>query len=403
MLIPETLKKHPVLILGMFETGLAIGRSLGREGIKVFGMDFRTDIGFFSRYINAQKCSHPFTHQNQLLDELKSFSKSQSEKPVLLISSDDFLKFYATCADYLKEYFLFNLSSPTLIEKIADKYDQFLLAKDAGLNLPATFKVSSNQELINISREINFPAFIKAVDVNKWRGIFGGSTKGFVVNDQDEMLNKLEAILDKNLEVIVQEIIPGPDTNHYKYCAYVGQDGLFLLEFTLRKIRQNPIHFGVGTVVESIEYPKLMEEGRKFFKGIGFKGVGSAEFKLDERDQNLKLIELNPRYWQQNSLPTFCGMNFPLMDYLEVTGAHPEPQIDFKKGRKWVNRYSDFDSFFKYYKKGELGFLEWRKSLRGKKIYSDFAWDDMVPFFYEFRFGLKFFRIPIYIFKKLTK
>jgi predicted ATP-grasp superfamily ATP-dependent carboligase len=47
--------------------------------------------------------------------------------------------------------------------------------------------------------------------------------------------------------------------------------------------------------VQSVEYPELLALGKAFFKKIGYRGVGSAEFKLDDRDGTLKLIELNPR------------------------------------------------------------------------------------------------------------
>ncbi len=201
----------------------------------------------------------------------------------------------------------------------------------------------------------------------------------------------------------MQEIIEGPDTNHFKYCAYYSSDDKALCEFTLRKIRQNPIHFGVGAVVESIEYDELMDAGRKLFQSIGYKGVGSAEFKLDQKDGLLKLIEINPRYWQQNYLPTACGMNFPLVDYLATTGQKPDPTIGFSKGIKWINIYMDFDSFLKYRKEKTINFQQWLISLKGKKVYSDFCWNDLLPGGYELRFGLKILKLPVYLFIRLFR
>ncbi len=223
----------------------------------------------------------------------------------------------------------------------------------------------------------------------------------FVIRDHDELIQTGTSLIGKQIEYIVQEIIPGPDTSHYKYCSYTSREGHTLLEFTLRKIRQYPIRFGVGAIVESIRYQELVNTGRRFFSSIGYRGVGSAEFKYDHRDGILKLIELNPRYWQQNSLPTACGMNFPLTNYLELTGHRPQAINDFTEGIKWINRYNDFNSFISYLKTGEITFRSWRRSLRGKKVYSDFAWDDPGPFFYELRFGLKLFRLPLYLYKKI--
>lgn len=207
----------------------------------------------------------------------------------------------------------------------------------------------------------------------------------------------------KNVPVILQEVIEGPDTNHFKYCSYTTSSGEILAEFTLQKIRQNPIHFGVGAVVESIHKPELIGTGRKLFSNIGYTGIGSAEFKLDNRDGKLKLIEVNPRYWQQNYLATVCGMNFPYLNYLDLLQESPKAIRDFISGIKWVNRYMDFDSFIKYKKEGILTFSEWRKTLKGKKIYPDFAWDDPLPLFYEIGFGKKIYKIPYFIWKKLFR
>lgn len=396
-------KEHTALVLGMFETGLGVGRSLGKNGIKVFGIDFKKDIGFYSSYIKATRCPHPITEADALLKQLIFFSNSQTCKPVLFVTTDTFLNFVTKFSDELEPYFLFNLSPPELIDQITDKYSQFLLAGSAAITIPSTFKITSEQELEKVYVEIHFPLLIKALDVNSWRKQIGSAAKGFVVLNKAELKEKVTFLLGLRLEVILQEIISGPETNHFKYCTYIGRDGRILLEFTLRKIHQNPIHYGVGSLVESIDYPELINEGRKLIQNIGYRGVGSAEFKLDQRDGKLKLIELNPRYWQQNSLATACGMNFPLMDYLEVTGQNPKQITEFVKNIKWVNLHMDFNAFIQYRKAGELAYKEWRKSLSGKKVHPDFTWDDPIPVLYDLEFGLKLFKAPWLLFKRLFR
>ena len=41
---------------------------------------------------------------------------------------------------------------------------------------------------------------------------------------------------------------------------------------------------------------------------------------------------------------------------------------------------------------GQLGYFEWLKSLRGKKIFEIFAWDDPKPFFHSIGYGMKLLR-----------
>lgn len=396
-------KTIPAVVLGMFETGLGVARSLGRAGISIYGLDFKKDIGWYSKYVKATLCPHPLKEENNFISFLQNFSKRLPQKAVIFITSDDFLISVSRNQEKLKDFFLFNLPKYSLIETIANKYRQYLMALKVGIDVPETRVMKDLEDFDAVSTELSYPILIKAVEVNEWRRVVSGTIKGFVIKNKQEFAKIGKPLLEKGIKLLVQEIIKGPDTNHYKFCGYFSQPGEMLLGFTLRKIRQNPIHFGVGAVVESVEYPELVELGRKLFEGIGYCGVGSAEFKVDELDGKLKLIEINPRYWQQNFLATACGMNFPLIDYLEATGQKPEPIHNFKVGIKWVNRYMDLDSFLRYRKEGTLNFSGWRKSLKGEKVYSDYTWADPIPVLYEIGFGWKLIKAPWFIIKRILK
>ncbi len=63
-----------------------------------------------------------------------------------------------------------------------------------------------------------------------------------------------------NQPVMVQEIIPGPDTNIYKMQGYVNSKGQLVGKFFLGKLRSNPPPFGVGRVVVSKERNREVED-----------------------------------------------------------------------------------------------------------------------------------------------
>ena len=394
-------KSNKAVVLGMFETGLGVGRSLGREGIKVIGMDFKKDIGFYSRYINAYICPHPLEEEENFIEYLLSFGRKQSEKLVLFITSDDFLISVSRNREKLLSYYLINFPGKDIIKSITDKFRQYELARSVGIPTPETLFPENLNDVNKIKNKLSYPVFVKAQEVNSWRKNISETIKGFLVMNERDLITKYKMIFEKGSKAIIQEVIKGPDKNHFKICSYVSKRGDILLSFTLQKIRQQPISYGVGAVVQSVYYPELKEVGEKLFTKIGYRGVGSAEFKLDEKDGRLKLIELNCRYWQQNILSERCGMNFPFIDYLEVTDQKPKQISSFHKGIKWVNIYMDFDSYISYRRLKELSLREWLNSLRGIKVFSDFASDDILPTFYEIRFGKRLFKIPQYIFKKI--
>ncbi|UCH92188.1 MAG: hypothetical protein JSV88_18075 [Candidatus Aminicenantes bacterium] len=394
-------KSNPAVIFGLNETGLAIGRSLGRHGIKVYGISHSKGIAYYSKYINGQVFPHPIYQESEFIKKIDKFCQEFQKKPILFIDSDEYLMFYAKNSSFIDKHFLSNLPDAELVKSILDKYTQYKLAIHSDINVPKTIFVDNVERINEIKKDLEYPVFVKARDVNIWRKMVSGTKKGFIINDKNELIEKLKSLDKNNVPVIIQEIVKSPDNQNYKICVYISSAGDYKLVFTLRKIHQYPIHFGIGSSVMSYKYPLLVETGLKLFSSIGYRGVGSAEFKYDEKDSKLKLIEINPRYWQQNSLADFCGMNFPLMDYQEAAGQSPGKIEFFRENLKWVNLYLDFTSYLEYKKEGEITFSKWLRDLKGEKTISYLSWDDITPLF------LRLFRISIrrvmYFKKKLFK
>ena len=373
-------KENPAVIFGLSENALGVGKSLGRNGLNVYGISHHKEIGYYSKYINGVLLPHPVIHEAGFTKHLRKFCLGLNKKPVLFITSDEYLTFYTRNHSFIDKHFQSNLAEANLIETISDKYSQYRLAINSGVDVPKTIFLNSHTDINEIKNNIKYPVFLKGRDVNTWRKLYGSRTKGFVIDNDKELTEKLGVLIENGIPSIIQELVVSPDDHNFKICVYISATGEYILAFTVRKIHQYPIHFGIGSSVESLKYPLLEEIGKKLFSSIGYRGVGSAEFKYDEKDGKLKLIEINPRYWQQNSLADFCGMNFPLIDYQEATGQFPEKIVSFQDKLKWVNISLELDSYFKYKKEGTLSFNKWLKDLRGKKTISNFSWDDTKPF-----------------------
>lgn len=398
-----TVPKHPAVVLGLFETGLGVARSLGRAGITVLGLDHTKQIGFHSRYVRPFICPHPLAAEKEFIAFLLNIARQQEAQPVLFITADEFMISVSRNRSRIQDCYLLNIPDSDIIESITAKFRQYECASKAGMCVPKTFLATTRDEISPIAASLSFPVFIKAQDVSSWRKTFGPTLKGFLATSEEDLRDKLGMILDNGTQALAQEVIPGPDTNHFKVCCYVSKEGEILLAFTLQKVRQQPAHFGVGCVVQSVQYPALMDLGMRFFKGIAYRGIGSAEFKLDTRDGRLKLIELNARYWQQNALAEKCGMNFPMINYLDLVGYKPGAICDFREGIKWINIYRDYESFRTYKHEGKLTLADWLRSLRGPKVFSDYAYDDILPGLYEVRFGKRIITLPKYAMGKIRQ
>src|SRR5258708_16194313 len=123
----------------MFETGLAVGRSLGRAGVRVLGLDSVKKIGFYSKYIDCTICPHPVEREGEFIAFLLELAKNQEQKPVLFITSDEFLIAVSRNRRSIESRYLLSIPEPNIIESITDKLKQYELCVKPGVAPPKTF------------------------------------------------------------------------------------------------------------------------------------------------------------------------------------------------------------------------------------------------------------------------
>lgn len=385
----DYISNNSAFVFGMFETGLGVARSLGKNNIKVFGFDHKKDIGSYSKYVEFSLCPNPITHKDKFYQFVLEKVKICSFKPVLYITSDEYLSVFSDFRNEFNDCLLFNIPNNETISYALNKTKLYSKLAELNIKCPKTF---SSLE------ECNFPVLIKACNVNDWREKISGNSKVMIADNFNDLKKSTDILNDLKVDFVLQEIIPGDDNNFFKYCAYRTKEGEIIAEFMLQKLRQNPVRYGVGSLVKSIYSKNLQNLGQRILKLLDYNGVASIEFKYDSRDNTFKLIEINTRYWQQNILPDKCGVNFPFTEFNYLVN-HQSPIINknYDIGVKWINLYMDFSSFMKYRNEGLLNFSDWLDELKGEKVYSDLSSDDIIPGLYELFLSGKLKKIPKYI------
>jgi predicted ATP-grasp superfamily ATP-dependent carboligase/CelD/BcsL family acetyltransferase involved in cellulose biosynthesis len=382
--------KIPAIVLGMTVNGLGAARSLARNGVKVYALDSHKDRpAMFTRYAKCLVCPEVQRNEANFRDFLLNLTHKIGGTAVLLPTSDAHNEFVNNNREALEPYLKFAMSPKPIMDQMLNKKGQYLLAKEIGIPIPETYFPQSEEEVKALAQKISYPVILKGLSTGNWRRKFGDK-KAVIVKNSQELLDSYIAIHNyDHIEPIIQEIIQGDDTCNYKICAYIDSQGRPLLTFTLQKIRQYPCDFGIGSSVISVWEPKVAELGMKFMLKSGYRGIGSIEFKKDIRENEFKMIEINPRLWAQNSLPDACGQNFALTAYLDIVGEKLEPKTEFKEGIKWIALEEDRTSFKGYHTQGRMSWRQWLKSiLTGKRIWATWDWDDPLPFLIATRFGL---------------
>ncbi len=124
----------------------------------------------------------------------------------------------------------------------------------------------------------------------------------------------------------------------------------------------------------------------KYFEGVCYTGVGSIEFKKNDKDDRFTLMELNPRLWLQNIQASCAEINFPYINYLDCTGEKINPVLNYKKNITWINLKRDYKSFKKNRTRGDISFFNLFKSVLSADCFAYLSLDDLVPLWEKLKY-----------------
>lgn len=368
-------------VLGLFETGLAAVRSLARAGVHVVGVDDdASEPGFASRYCEKLLVGDPTAGEPDIADRLIEHSRGFQGRPVLLPASDAWVLYVSRNRDRLADHFLFSVGPCEVVEASVDKRLMYELAAEAGVPTADTYYPASLQEARALAEGVRYPALVKPYVGHLWRRHFPEANKGFKVRGPAELIEAIARAMAVEQPVMVQSVVSGPTTNLYHYVTCVGDSGELLGEFVQRKIHQYRPEFGVGALAESVVDEDVSEIGRRFVTSARFRGICAVEFKRDEADGTLRLIEINPRLWLQVALAMDCGVDFPLIAYRELAGEEQHIPRTYTLGRKWLDPALDIPSFFESRRDQHVSAISWAGTWRHVRSFPCFAWDDPGPF-----------------------
>jgi predicted ATP-grasp superfamily ATP-dependent carboligase len=98
---------------------------------------------------------------------------------------------------------------------------------------------------------------------------------------------------------------------------------------------------------------------------INYRGVFSAEFKRDPRDNQFKILEVNARPWWYVEFAAHCGLDVCKMSYRDALRMPVQTCEQYQVGRRCMMLAIDLLAFYAMRKKPEsLRLSEWLESLR---------------------------------------
>jgi D-aspartate ligase len=387
------MKAPSAIVLNMFYTGLGIARSLGARGIRVIGLSAHRGIyGNFTRYAEIRRAPDSRDNPQELLAYLLAHA-AEFEGSVVYPTRDDDVLFLDRNRHRLAAHYRLVLPSPDALRIALDKSETARAAETVGVPYPRCFSVADVASLEEAAQNLMYPCVMKPVSAHHWRKSGNweavGRRKAIPVSSAEELRAQYAAIARAEPRVLLQEIVPGPDENLWIAACYVDQRGKLVAGFTAQKVIQVPEGFGTGCLVRTADAPDVMEKAGRMLESIGFSGIAEVEFKIDGRTGELKLIEINPRPWDQHRLGHLCGVDLIHIAWSDLTGI-PLPAIPKQKtGQNWIAEDVFFLLLLRSLLKRDGNFKPLLRMIRGERMYGIWSASDPLPLlgFVGLRFG----------------
>jgi predicted ATP-grasp superfamily ATP-dependent carboligase len=375
---------------------LAVVRSLGKAGIPVtVGESANASLAGSSRYCRRRlHYPSPEVDAEGFLACLRQELSGRDYK-FLLPMTDVAMQVVSAARESLAPFVALPFPDSSRVRQVQDKGEVMRLARSVGIECPKTFMVDEGLSLDEIARTVSYPVVIKPrfsrfLKDERWAV---GTVQ--YANDPAVLIAQYHRSNDLIPRPMIQERIQGEGR------------GVFLLlwkgelkaAFCHRRLREKPPWGGVSVYCESIPADQgLIEQSAALLQAIGWQGVAMVEYKVDPRDGQAKLMEVNGRFWGSLQLAIDAGIDFPLMLYRLALGDEVAPKFDYRAGVKSRWLLGDLDHLFiRLFRHGPPGvrpaneksklrsMLNFMKFYEPNLQYEVQRMDDFSPAWFEFR------------------
>ncbi len=365
------IKKHGVIVFAMDHYNpLGVVRSFGKEGISsiVVAQKSRTDISRYSKY--TKEYIPVDTTQEGYDWLLAHYQETEFEnRPFLLTCDDRTIEFMDNRYDEWKHRFIgFNGGSKGTITQYMDKFVILEAAKRYGLKILNTITVNKGE----IPKNIEYPIITKSISpvVGGWK------SDVFICYTEEELKIAYEKI--RAPKVIIQKFIE--KKNEYcldGFCAKNGKIMFTSIETTYNYLIKG--YYSPYMTVKNFNKPEIKKPLEDLMNEIGFEGIYSIEFLIDQDDQ-MYFSEINFRNSTWSYASTCAGMNLPIL-WAEAMLSGVAPVNAVRNIPDNFMAMVEPIDYAKRVKTGQITKGEWLKDFKEAKCGYYYSSEDPYPFY----------------------
>lgn len=383
---------HAIVIGLDCATGLQTARILARRGVPVIGIA-QDPAHPCCRTRVCQQILHADTGSEAFIRTLETLGPTLPQKAVLFPCTDMSVVLLSRHRQRLQGQYHLALPAPDTVEMLVDKVHFYTYAAEAGLPIPKTFFLRSRADVEQAAAQLSFPCILKPpLKTPTWEQ--HSSAKVYKVESAEDLFALYDRCAGWAELLMVQEWIAGPDTHLYACNCYFNADSEPLVTYVTHKLRQWPVGTGTGCLGIEARNDEVLQESLRLFKEVQYHGLGYVEMKKDSRTGEHFIIEPNVgRPTGRSAMAEASGVEILYTKYCDLLGLPlPTKREQHYEGLKWVYLRRDLQSAIYSWRRGDLTFAEWWRSLRGEKCYALLSLRDPLPFLLDFAKVLNPFR-----------
>lgn len=321
----STIRSPAAVVMGGGVTGLGTLRSLRLAGIPAYVACPPHDLATRSRWYRPVPGAAGW--DGNVGPETAAILRALPlEQAVLIPCMDDAAIWVADLpGTELGQRFLVSSSPRRALEILQDKAQFAAFLDGTDIPHPRTVPLRSLADIDTLAFEDFDEVFLKPVNSQKFSQVVG--RKALWAESRNEATRLWKKLQTYGLDVMVQEYVPGPPTEHYFLDGFRDRHGTVTGLLARRRLRIYPRDFGNSSYSQSIpltEVAPAEADLRRLLEKLEYRGIFSAEFKRDARDGQFRILEVNIRVWWFVEFAASCGINVCKMAYDDARGEPVE-------------------------------------------------------------------------------
>lgn len=254
-----------------------------------------------------------------MVETLTEFAKAHDGATLIVFGcTDDYADMLIHHGERLRPRYIVPYIGPELFERLAYKANFYEDCDRHGILYPKTSVITPESDLESMLDEsalgFGYPIIVKpSASAVYWKFPFDGMKKVYTAASKGEAEIIIRRIYASGYpeKIILQDMIPGDDSNMRVLTAYSDRNGKVKMMCLGHVLLEEHTPKGLGNhcaIISECDRP-LMEKFKEYLESIGFVGYSNFDIKYDCRDNTFRAFEINLRLGRSNNYVTTAGCN----------------------------------------------------------------------------------------------